>query len=294
MNFKKTIIGALLLFIAAPSFAQRTENVHGVFTYTVGEDETFSLAEMRHKCIVGAQNEAIKEKFNENIKANTNMVDMDISGEAISRFVEEIEAYSAAEWLGDSKPSVFKADYAADRLTFTAEVWGEAREITQPSVDLRWSILCGGTTDSYQSKKFNNRDRIYIKFKSPVSGYLAIYVLDSSNKKASCWLPYRSNTSGRFEVMAGQEYVLFDRDFDVNATPYRMVTNKPLELNNVVLIFSPNPFTKCNDDAGDFRHANSVDIDDFEKWLRKTRKRDNDMVVDRSQWLVITNANAKN
>lgn len=294
MNIKKTIIGALLLFIAAPSFAQRTENVHGVFTYTVGEDETFSLAEMRHKCIVGAQNEAIKEKFNENIKANTNMVDMDISGEAISRFVEEIEAYSAAEWLGDSKPSVFKADYAADRLTFTAEVWGEAREITQPSVDLRWSILCGGTTDSYQSKKFNNRDRIYIKFKSPVSGYLAIYVLDFSNKKASCWLPYRSNTSGRFEVMAGQEYVLFDRDFDVNATPYRMVTDKPLELNNVVLIFSPNPFTKCNDDAGDFRHANSVDIDDFEKWLRKTRKRDNDMVVDRSQWLVITNANAKN
>lgn len=294
MKIKKTIIGALLLFIAAPSFAQRTENVHGVYTYTVGEDETFSIAEMRHKCIVGAQNEAIKEKFNENIKANTNMVDMDISGEAISRFVEEIEAYSAAEWLGDSKPSVFKADYAADRLTFTAEVWGEAREITQPSVDLRWSILCGGTTDSYQSKKFNNRDRIYIKFKSPVSGYLAIYVLDSSNKKASCRLPYRSNTSGRFEVMAGQEYVLFDRDFDVNATPYRMVTNKPLELNNVVLIFSPNPFTKCNDDAGDFRHANSVDIDDFEKWLRKTRKRDNDMVVDRSQWLVITNANAKN
>ena len=114
----------MLLFIAAPSFAQRTENVHGVYTYTVGEDETFSIAEMRHKCIVGAQNEAIKEKFNENIKANTNMVDMDISGEAISRFVEEIEAYSAAEWLGDSKPSVFKADYAADRLTFTAEVWG--------------------------------------------------------------------------------------------------------------------------------------------------------------------------
>ena len=37
MNIKKTIIGALLLFIAVPSFAQRTENVHGVYTYTVGE-----------------------------------------------------------------------------------------------------------------------------------------------------------------------------------------------------------------------------------------------------------------
>ena len=98
MNIKGIIIGALLLFVVTPSFAQRTENVHGVYTYTVGEDETFSLSEMRHKCIVGAQNEAIKEKFNENIKANTNMVDMDISGEAISQFVEEIEAYSAAEW----------------------------------------------------------------------------------------------------------------------------------------------------------------------------------------------------
>ena len=229
MNIKEIIIGALLLFVVTPSFAQRTENVHGVYTYTVGEDETFSLSEMRHKCIAGAQNEAIKEKFNENIKANTNMVDMDISGEAISQFVEEIEAYSAAEWLGDSKPAVFK-----------------------------------------------------------------IYVLDSSNKKASCWLPYRNNTLGRFEVLAGQEYILFDRTFDVNATPYRMVTDKPLELNNVVLIFSPNPFTKCNDDAGDFRHANSLDIEDFEKWLSKARKRDKDMVVDRSQWLAITNANAKN
>ena len=169
------------------------------------------------------------------------MVDANINGEAISQFVEEIDVNAAAEWLGDTQTPEISVKYEGNVLTFTAEVWGEAREIVQQSIDFDWKILCGGTTDSYQSNKFNNRDRVFIKFKSPIPGYLAIYVLDSTNKEASCWLPYRSNTSGYFPVVAGKEYVLFDKAVDPYASPYRMVTSKPIEMDKVCSFSRPMP-----------------------------------------------------
>lgn len=291
---QKIITICLLLLCALTATAQRVEKVHGIYSYTVGDNEAFTFAEMKQRCILRAQNEAIKEKFNENISARTNMVDANINGEAISQFVEEIDVNAAAEWLGDTQAPEISVKYEGNVLTFTAEVWGEAREIVQQAVDFDWKILCGGTTDSYQSNKFNNRDRVFIKFKSPIPGYLAIYVLDSTNKEASCWLPYRSNTSGYFPVAAGKEYVLFDKAVDPYASPYRMVTSKPIEMDKVVLIFSPNAFTKCNDNVGDYKHANSLSIADFKKWLRKARKNDKDMVVDQTQWITIVNDKAKN
>ena len=58
-------------------------------------------------------------------------------------------------------------------------------------------------------------------------------------------------------------------------------------MNQVVLIFSPNPFTKCNEITGDHRHPNSLSIEDFEAWLKRLRLRDRDMVIDRSKWVKI-------
>lgn len=293
MVTKKTFHLILLLLVCVVGYAQKTEKVHGKYSYTVGENESITLMEVKQKCIINAQSEAIKETFKEKIESTTNMVDGNVNGKEVSAFYDEVTLNSSAEWIGDTQEPVISAVYEDGKLTFTAEVWGEAREITQNKVDFEWKTLCNGTTDSYESDKFKPKDRLYIKFKSPVSGYIAIYLLDSSSKRANRMLPYRNNTTGYHEVKAGQEYILFDRDSDPTATPLTISTNDALEMDQIILIFSPNSFTKNNDDNGDRKHLSSQTVENFEQWIKKMRKRDKDMVIDRSKWITIVNENAK-
>lgn len=278
----------LLMSICIPTSAQRQEKVHGKYSYTIGENEQITLFEVKQNCIRHARNEAIKEKFPELISASTNMTDASINGKVIENFVEEVTISSRAEWISDTRQPSVTASYENGNLTFTAEVWGEAREIRQSHPDFEWKILCGGTTDSHESNVFRQGSHIYIKFRSPADGYLAIYILDSTSESASCLLPYRSNGTGYHKVKAGEQYVFFDGNTDPEAhTGYIMTTKADTEMDNVVLIYSPNQFTKCNDITGDHKHPNSLSTNDFEKWLRKLRIKDKDVVVDRSRWITI-------
>lgn len=288
MHTHKIILLAVAAMMATATVAQKTERVHGVFNYTVGESETFSLAEIKHKCLVGAQNEAIRNAFSERITSTTNMVDANINGRDVSSFYDEVTLSSTAEWIGDTQAPVFTASYADGRLTFQAEVWGEAREISNAKTELDWATLCNGTTAAYQSTSFKHRDRLYIRLRTPVSGYVAIYLLDSSSKQACCMLPYAGNTTGQHAVQAGREYVFFDKERDPEATPLSLTTRDELEIDQVILIFSPNPFTKNVDNGSGRRQLGRQSLEDFEKWLRKLRKQDPDMVIDRSTWLTIT------
>ncbi len=289
-KYSKIFISFLLLIIASTSAnAQKLEKVHGKYSYTIGENERITLFEMKQRCILHAQNEAIKEKFNEIISANTNIVDASINGKTIENFIDEVTVNSCAEWLGDTQPPVFTASYKDGQLTFTAEVWGEAREIVQSKPDFDWKILCGGTTDRYENNLFKNRERIYIKFRAPADGYVAIYLLDSTDGMASCLLPYKYNSTGYHKIKAGEQYLFFDSNTDPNAIDYSITTSAQIEMDNIVVIYSPNQFVRCNDKTSDSKHPNSVSTKDFEKWLRKLRNSDKKLVVDRSRWITITN-----
>lgn len=288
MQIHRIILLAALTALTTAATAQKTENVHGVFAYTVGENEKFSLTEMKHKCLIGAQNEAIKNTFKERISSTTNMVDANINGRDVSSFYDEVTLSSTAEWIGDTQAPVFTINYIGGQLTFQAEVWGEAREISNAKTELDWATLCNGTTAAYQSTSFKHRDHLYIRLRTPVSGYVAIYLLDSSSKQACCMLPYTGNTTGQHAVKAGREYVFFDKKRDPEATPLTLTTRDELEIDQVILIFSPNPFTKNVDDGSSRRQLGRQSLEDFEKWLRKLRKQDPEMVIDRSTWLTIT------
>ncbi len=289
----RTLFLCLCLALTVSANAQKKKNVHGIATMYVSQDDNMSFAAVKEECIRRAKYEAIKEAFGEMITSTTNMVDAELNGETLSQFFEETNLTSKAEWIEHTKdPKVSWSPIDDGRFVCTAEVWGKAREIKQSKIEFDWKILCGGTSAKYENNSFNNKERIYIMFKTPAAGYVAIYLLDSTNKLASCLLPYKNNQTGRHKVMANKQYVFFDKNSDSKAVGYNLTTNAPLELDQVVFIFSPNPFTKCIDITGDRRHPNSLGIDDFEKWLNRIRDADSDMVVDRSKWVKIINSKA--
>lgn len=288
--FKLFLLFAVCMSVSVTANAQKKKNVQGTATYTVSESDNITIPEAKKECINRARAEAIKEAFGETITSNVNMVDAQLNGKDLSDFVEETTLMSRAEWLGDTKEPQVDVDYVDDRLVITATVWGEAREINQAKIDFSWKVLKNGTDGKVETDAFNNKDRIYIKFRTPAAGFLAIYLLDSTNKEASCLLPYKTNFSGQQRVLPGREYTFFDKTTDQKAIGYNLTTKAPLELDQIVLIFSPNPFTKCNETTGDRRHPNSLAISDFYKWLHKISKQDKDMVVDKSKYVKITNS----
>ena len=105
--------------------------------------------------------------------------------------------------------------------------------------------------------------------------------------ETSCLLPYPRDVDGQFQVKGNRNYTFFDKAADAAAYNYKVSTKRKLEDNQLVIIYSPNPFVKCNDITGDKLHPNSLSTHDFQKWLLKCQRLDKDMVVNK-KWIKIT------
>lgn len=157
-------------------------------------------------------------------------------------------------------------------------------------VNYKAQLLRNGTDDCYADSVFQSGDALYLSFQSPVSGFIAVYLLDA-DWLASCLLPYQHQQEGIYAVMANQHYVFFNRSQAPHddADEYVMTCDRDEERNEVYVVFSPNQFVKALDyasertttqagTAGLPRELNSAD---FQRWLDACQQRDGSMVVKR-------------
>lgn len=281
---KQSILFFLSIWCILPmtSWAQKEAEVHGVYTFVVGENDDITLSEAKHRCIALAKAEAIKSVFGEMITSSTIDDYRETSGKSSSSvFWQNTVALAKGDWLGDKKSPVINASYANGQLKFTAEVWGIAREIVQSKVALNWSVL---TSNERETTEFKSGDRVYVKFHSPAAdGYVAIYLNNFSDDMTSCLLPYRNNPTGKHSIKRNKNMLFFDKDKDPDATNYKLTTQQEIEDNELVIIYSPNPFIKCTDITGDEKHPDWLSTHDFQKWLLNCQRTDKDMVVEKKR-----------
>lgn len=265
--------------------AQRIESVHGTATLSLSDNDNITLKEAKIKCVEKAKIEAIKKEFGELVWSDFLVSTREVNDEISSTYIEDASSSVKGEWLNDEREPVINIDYDGKNLNFTAEVWGKAREIVRARTDVKWCVLKDIEGKKIGSEHFDNGERFFIKFKSPNDGYVAIYLI-TSDKETACLLPYRKDNSGRFKIKGGKEYVFFDRDEDPNASYYKLRTDQPQEMNQLVMIYSPHPFSKCTDKSVDSRHPNVIEMKDFAKWLLKNQRADKEMMVNRT-WVTI-------
>lgn len=292
---KRYLLLILILSIVTPLMvmAQRTATVEGSYTYVVGENDNITLREAKLKCVELAKAEAIKAEFGELITSDVIDTNVETNGEATSSyFWENTVAMAKGDWLGDTKAPEITVTYDKGKLIFHANVKGKAREIIQAKADLKWSILKDGNDKKVETSSFNSGERIYMQFRSPSAGYVAVYLIVGDDE-TSCLLPYRRDPDGMHLVKSGKDYLFFDKEADPMASYYKLSTERETEDNQVVVIYSSHPFTKCNDITGDERHPNSLSTHDFQKWLLKCQRADRDMVVAK-KWVKIRKANIGN
>lgn len=292
MNKLKFLI-LLLLTVPVAVFAAKkpqTKTVSATATYVLSDNDNITLRQARARSIDQAKVEAVKAEFGERITSDIYTSNTAIDGEEQSSYWDIISASAKGEWIEDIEPPAVTMEVVDNTIVFTATVKGKAREIIQSNIDLRWEILHDINNRRVETDQIFNKEQIFVKFKSPIDGYLAIYYLESDSDEAFCLLPYPKDPSGIFRVESGKEYEFFDPNIDRNATPYRFTTDDIEQRDQIFIIFSPNRFTKFNGDSSNTSKnpgsLSKVSTLEFRKWNTKIQNNDPDMVVDK-KWITI-------
>lgn len=280
------VLSLFFLTVSVQVMAQREATVSGKYTYTITDHDDITLRAAKLKCMELAKAAAIKAEFGELITSDVIDSNVETNGELKSSyFWENTVAMAKGEWLGDTQPPVVNIVYEDGKLVFSVEVHGRAREIIQAKTDLKWEVQKDGQDGHKETSYFDSGERVYVKFRSPSDGYVAVYLM-AGDDETSCLLPYPKDSDGQHPVKGGRDYVFFDKSVDPLAYHYKLSTKREQEDNQLVIIYSPNPFTKCNDITGDKLHPNSLSTHDFQKWLLHCQRMDRDMVVNK-KWVKI-------
>jgi hypothetical protein len=272
----------ILLLVGIGSFAQRIEKVCGEYTYHAPEN--VSLEQARQTALERAKTGALAEKFGTTVtQQNTTVVKNENEKSDIS-FLSLGGSEVKGEWIETIGKTEYDVFYEQGMLVVKCSVCGKAREIVGAGVDFTAKIM-NSVKSKYTTNNFYDGEDIFLAFRSPVDGYLAVYLIDES-KTAFCLLPYSGDPQGKTPVKAGKDYIFFSQKHVTPeesrfVTEYILTADKQVEQNFLYIIFSPNEFTKANDAfTGEVLMPRELSFTDFQQWLAKNRQKDKDMKVE--------------
>ncbi len=268
-----------LLTLTSTVFAQKMKTVEGEYTYHAPENVTVEQA--RRTALDRAMIQALADEFGTIVsQSNATRVE-NRNGHSDIDFLSIGGSEVKGEWIETIGEPIYNIRYEGDMLIVTCKVKGKAREIISAGIDFLAKILRNGTEDKFESDQFRSGDDLYLSFTSPVSGYLAVYLVDADGQ-AFCLLPYRNQTDGIYPIEAYRRYLFFNmKEASQNersyVDEYVMTCERSSEQNQIYVIFSPNQFTKAVDNQPNTDLPRELKFEDFQKWLVKCRKYDKEM-----------------
>ena len=142
--------------------------------------------------------------------------------------------------------------------------------------------LRNGADENYESGTFFNNDYLSVLFRSPMSGYVSMFLIENEDNVYRI-LPYSRYSAETVAVNGNRKYVFFSTD-DNSQHNLRLFTDDDIEFERLFVIFSPDPYVLPIDDAGNNGIADSGSLSglsykDFQAWLVKNRKRDRRMSI---------------
>ena len=195
------------------------------------------------------------------------------------------ESEVKGEWLETIGNPIYEIGYENDMLFVKVSISGRIREVVSATIDVKAKLLRNGTEDKFEGNEFRTGDDMFLSFRSPVDGYLTVYLYDGE-ETVFCLLPYQNQLVGQIPISANRQYLFFScekhQDIPVNLVDeYVLTTSKDIELNRMYVIFSPNHFSKAVDQfGGTVETPRMLSWGEFQKWMSKCRRQDTQMRVD--------------
>lgn len=283
---RKIICTFIIFFITiCGAYAQRTVNVCGEVDYVVPETQTSQ--EAIRIAINRAKLQAIANEFG-TVISQTNMLTMhNEDGEFKSNFNSFSENDVRGIWIEDTKEPEIQINYENEMMVVHAKVCGKAKAITSTSVDLEIKTLNYGFSNGeenpsrkgYETTQFNDSDFFGVRFRSPVDGYVAMFIRDDNTERVYMQLPYVGSDGYARDVKSNQEYVFLtheDPDFPYRASTI-LTTERKIENNTFIVVFSKYPFQNAISNQGDW--FLEIEFSKFQKWLQSLRKHDETLQV---------------
>ncbi len=269
---------ALFLLLPAVLAAQQAKRVCGEHTYYA--EASCSLNEAKQAALTGARVQALAKEFGTAISQSIASQESSVNGVETSYFSQLNIHEVNGEWIEDVAEPQYEVSFEEGMIVVKCSVCGLARELTNKAVDFVAEPLRNGTESGFASSDFHDGDDLFLLFKSPVDGYVAVYLVDES-RTAYCLLPYASDADGQQAVERDEEYVFFSPKYKTEkgqmVDEYVLNCRNEMEMNRLYVIFSPNPFAKAMDDRLEDGLPRQLDFEEFSRWLGKSRKRDEEM-----------------
>lgn len=255
-------------------------------TYSFYYNSNISFEQAKADAYKRGQIELISHHFGVGVQEVNTMRTKSVDGKSSTEFSSISSSEIGGEWIEDlsvpkySAPK-FKEDMTGYTITVTLK--GRIREIVSNKCDLDVKVIRvsekNGVTQESESDVFFSGEDFYVMFKSPVKGYLVMYLTDEQGD-AYCLRPYRNMERDIFMINPRENYIFFKSHstayyYDENM-PYTLNTNvsgSDVEYNSIHVLFSPNLFYEPEyevDDSGEpiVRHQ------EFRSWLAKCKYKD--------------------
>lgn len=277
---KHTLLLLSIIF-TVPVFSQKMKTVKGEYTYHAPENVTPEEAKLT--ALDRAKIQALADEFGTIVSQTNTTHIQNGNGKSDIDFLSIGGSEVKGEWIETTGEPQYHISYDQGMLVVKVTVKGKAREIVSAQIEIKTKVLRNGTEDKFESDEFYDGDDLYLSFISPVSGYLAVYLVDAE-QKAFCLLPYQSQEDGIYKIKSNRRYLFFNRkEVEKELThlvdEYTMTCSKGTERNTIYIVFSPNAFAKACDNSVSESLPRELNYADFQKWIIKQRKHDQNMIT---------------
>jgi len=266
------------------------------YTGTYWIENYSSQKDAETKAVAEAINDALIERYGvfTDTKTTTNVVE--INGEGKSEFISTGVSRLKGELVKILDAGDFKYKFVDNKLQITVTVRILAREKNISDINVNCKLL-RNKDDKSETLSFIDGEDIYLFFRSPVDGYLAVY-LEDENHLVYNLLPYREDPNGSVQITHNKNYLFFcdDKKFFiahkeiVAPTDFSMVTGLFLTCpegnvtNRLYVLFSPNPFIRSNAEWS--KELPCLSFEEFQDWLGGCRM--DDKFMDFSKTIIIS------
>ena len=284
---KRTLLIICALLICLVSFAGDIKHISITYDY-ISDNPNETPEQAEHIAIQRAQQKALEEHFGLDVVGITSvMLRNRQEGQQVSSTSNVFslrETSVRGEWIETTSQKVLNKTFEKGFWHVKVYIAGRARNHSTEKPEIHYAFI-NNAHDKQNRDQYYDGDDIFLRFTSPISGVLCVYLVDAE-QNAYCLLPYQSSAIGYQKIDANQEYLFFSTSTDPNADGYTLNCMQSSEQNALYVIFSPNTFTKAADQqAGknwrDEQLPRFLSYEDLMKWLAKNQTRDENMVVRR-------------
>lgn len=269
----------------------REKTAKGSYTYEIPKSMSYEQA--CNAALIKAQNDAIAEAFGLSVSDENSIFTSNINGKSSVDFYSATRGSVRGVWLADKKPAKYEKFLQDGRDWVKVTVEGRVREIVSAGIDFEVAPIRYKADKELATDVFKNGDDFFLYFKSPVDGYLTVFLFDIAAGEAFCLLPYQDSGKGAYPIKFNEEYYFFSTNHaqagegKVDELVMTCAEGKPEEYNQLFIVFSPNPYAKKMATTGQKQLTDelvipsSLEYKDFNKWLMKCQQKDEQMEVRR-------------